>query len=139
MQPKFFTVADFHVLCHSPKNLQITGMAAQAYVKIEVNGRTGINAAEGDGPLNALDLALRKTLADFYPCLHRMRMNDLKVRVLNSGDTSSNVRVLIQSTDGEHIWSTVGVSSDIIQALFKALVDSVDYMLAFHSEAGGIN
>lgn len=138
-RPKFFTVADFHVLCHSPKNLQITGMAAQAYVKIEVNGRTGINAAEGDGPLNALDLALRKTLADFYPCLHRMRMNDLKVRVLNSGDTSSNVRVLIQSTDGEHIWSTVGVSSDIIQALFKALVDSVDYMLAFHSEAGGIN
>ena len=102
---------------------------AQAYLKVEVNGQEGINAAEGDGPVNALDLALRKTLAQFYPSIRSMRLKDFKVRVLNSQGTASRVRVSIESTDGVHLWKTVGVHNNIIQASLRALTDSVDYML----------
>ncbi|MBE5804414.1 MAG: citramalate synthase [Clostridiales bacterium] len=131
-RPKFFQVADFHVLCHSPLNMQEVDKSAQAYVKVEVGGKEGINAGEGDGPVNALDIALRKTLADFYPAISNMRLQDFKVRVLDMGGTASTVRVTIESTDGKHVWSTVGVSSNIIQACFKALVDSIDFMLTYH-------
>ena len=106
-----------------------SGQGAQAYLKIEVNGKQGINAAEGDGPVNALDLALRKTLALFYPSVRKMRLQDFKVRVLNSQGTASRVRVSIESTDGVHLWKTVGVHNNIIQASLWALIDSVDYML----------
>jgi len=134
-RPHFFEVQDFHVLCHRPQIVPDISHSAQAYVKISVNGEEGINAAEGDGPVNALDIALRKTLAVFYPALNKMRLKDFKVRVLDSGGTASTVRVSIESTDGEHFWSTVGVSSNIIQACFKALVDSIDYMLTYHVPA----
>lgn len=131
-RPVFFEVMDFHVLCHRPQIVPDVKSSAQAYVKIRVNGKEGINAAEGDGPVNALDLALRKTLSDFYPSLSQMRLKDFKVRVLDSGGTASTVRVSIESTDGKHIWSTVGVSSNIIQACLKALVDSIDFMLTYY-------
>ena len=133
-RPKFFDVLDFHVLCHQPQQQVIDHKSAQAYVKVAVNGREGINAAEGDGPVNALDIALRKTLSDFYPCLNRMRLQDFKVRVLDTGGTASTVRVFIESTDGIHKWNTVGVSTNIIQACFKALCDSLDYMLTYFAE-----
>lgn len=133
-RPKFFEVMDFHVLCQSPFNAAQVAKSAQAYVKVNVGGREGINAAEGDGPVNALDIALRKTLADFYPAINRMRLKDFKVRVLDMGGTASTVRVSIESTDGQHVWSTVGVSSNIIQACFKALADSIDFMLTYHSQ-----
>lgn len=133
-RPKFFQVVDFHVLCQSPFHATQVTKSAQAYVKVSVGGREGINAAEGDGPVNALDIALRKTLADFYPAISRMRLKDFKVRVLDMGGTASTVRVSIESTDGQHVWSTVGVSSNIIQACFKALVDSIDFMLTYHSQ-----
>ena len=138
-RPSFFEVVDFHVLCHRPQLLPDVANSAQAYVKVEVNGQSAINAAEGDGPVNALDLALRKTLTDFYPELGRMRLKDFKVRVLDSGGTASTVRVSIESTDGTNIWSTVGVSSNIIQACFKALVDSIDYMLTYHADTSVTN
>lgn len=137
-RPKFFEVVDFHVLCNSPRNALDVEKSAQAYVKISVGGKEGINAGEGDGPVNAIDIALRKTLADFYPSIHRMRLKDFKVRVLDSGGTASTVRVSIESTDGAHIWSTVGVSSNIIQACFKALVDSIDYMLTYYVDASRV-
>ena len=122
---RFFHVLDYHVLSQQGNG----GMDAQAYLKIEVNGQVGINAAEGDGPVNALDLALRKTLSLFYPSIRKMRLKDFKVRVLNSQGTASKVRVGIESTDGIHLWKTVGVHSNIILASLHALVDSVDYML----------
>ena len=81
--------------------------------------------------MNALDLALRKALLVFYPELERMRLRDFKVRVINSGGTASVVRVLIESTDGASVWTTTGVSSNIIQACFAALQDSVEYFLTF--------
>jgi len=103
---------------------------SQAMIKIEVDGQTEFTAAEGDGPVNALDRALRKALERFYPSLRSVRLTDFKVRVLNSAMASAaKVRVLIESTDGKDIWSTVGVSSDIIEASWKALVDSVEYKL----------
>ena len=129
LRRRFFDVVDFHVLSALPQNLVHRDKSAQAYIKVQVDGKEEINAAEGDGPVNALDKALRKTLAVFYPCLNDMRLSDFKVRVLNSGGTASTVRVSIESTDGIHVWSTVGVSPNIIQASMKALSDSVDYLL----------
>lgn len=129
---RFFEVKDFHVLSGLPKNAQDRNNSAQAYIKIAVNGQEEINAAEGDGPVNALDNALRKALAVFYPCIEKMRLKDFKVRVLDSGGTASTVRVSIESTDGKRLWSTVGVSSNIIQACMKALTDSINFLLMYY-------
>jgi 2-isopropylmalate synthase len=97
---------------------------------IEVDGKVEHTAAEGEGPVNALDNALRKALEKFYPQLRSVRLVDYKVRVLPSGEgTGSHVRVLIQSGDGNTQWSTVGVSYNIIEASWQALVDSVEYKL----------
>ncbi|MDR3185610.1 MAG: citramalate synthase [Christensenellaceae bacterium] len=103
---------------------------AWAVVKIEVNGKTETTASFGNGPVNALDLALRKGLVAFYPEVATIRLTDYKVRVL-SGDaaTGSKVRVLIENTDGRHIWTTTGVSADIIAASWRALRDSIEYYL----------
>ena len=126
LRRRFFEVTDFHVLCGLTG-----GENARVYIKITVDGREEINAAEGDGPVNALDNALRKALSVFYPSLQRMRLRDFKVRVLDSHGTASGVRVLIESTDGKSVWTTVGVSANIIQACFKALSDSFAYFLTF--------
>ena len=104
--------------------------SAYVMIKIIVDGKEEITAAEGDGPVNALDKALRKALEVFYPELSEVRLIDYKVRVLDGKSaTASKVRVLIESGDGKHIWSTVGVSTDIIQASWIALVDSIEYKL----------
>ena len=128
-RPRYFEVVDYHVLCQSNPLESGNLPSAQAYLKINVNGKEEINAAEGDGPVNALDLALRKTLSLFFPSVSHMSLKDFKVRVLNAKGTASLVRVSIESSDGEHIWNTVGVSENIIEACLKALIDSVDYML----------
>lgn len=130
MRKRFFEVLDFHVL----SGMDADERSAQAYIKIAVDGNQEINAAEGEGPVEALDHALRKALVVFYPSLVGMRLRDFKVRVLDSGGTASTVRVLIESTDGKNDWTTVGVSTNIIQACFKALCDSVEYFLAFIQE-----
>nr|HPO02924.1 alpha-isopropylmalate synthase regulatory domain-containing protein [Treponemataceae bacterium] len=83
-----------------------------------------------DGPVHALDCALRKGLERFYPGVRQIRLTDFKVRVLDSRSaTAAKVRVLIESTDGEEVWTTVGVSSDLIEASWLALVDSFEYKL----------
>jgi len=130
-RPHFFEVLDFHVVSRKPEN----DKNAQAYVKVAVDGKMEITADEGDGPVNALDLAMRKALGVFYPCLSQMRLKDFKVRVVSGSGTSSVVRVHIDSTDGVHLWSTVGVSSNIIEASFIALSDSIEYMLLGESRA----
>ncbi len=100
-----------------------------AMIKIASAGREEITAAEGNGPVNALDIALRKALEKFYPRLGEMRLTDFKVHVIAPEATASKVRVLIESTDGRRIWNTVGVSSDIIEASWIALLDSVEVKL----------
>jgi len=104
---------------------------AEATIMVEVEGQgTEHTAAVGNGPVNALDHALRKALERFYPRLKEVKLIDYKVRVLPAGQgTASQVRVLIESSDGEEHWGTVGVSDNIIEASWQALIDSVDYKL----------
>jgi 2-isopropylmalate synthase len=104
---------------------------SHATVKIRVGGKSEITAAEGYGPVSALDNALRKALGRFFPDLDTMRLTDFKVRVIDGRrGTAARVRVLIDSRDQDHIWSTIGVSEDIIEASWHALADSFQYKLA---------
>jgi 2-isopropylmalate synthase len=110
---------------------------ASAIVKISVDGKEEISAAEGDGPIHALDRSVRKALERFYPSIGRVRLTDFKVRVLDSQAASAaKVRVLIESTDGREVWTTVGVSTDIIEASWIALVDAIEYKLIRDKERG---
>ncbi len=103
---------------------------AEAVLKIEVNGEIEHTAAEGDGPVNALDNALRKALNRFYPEIAQVKLVDYKVRVLDEKEaTAAKVRVLIETSDGEETWSTVGVSTNIIEASWQALCDGMNYKL----------
>jgi 2-isopropylmalate synthase len=87
-------------------------------------------AAEGNGPVNALDAAVRKALVEFFPTIYAVKLIDFKVRIIDSAaGTSAAVRVLIESSDGEHFWTTVGASTDIIEASWLALADSLEYFL----------
>lgn len=102
----------------------------EATIKLKVNGDVAHVVAEGDGPVNALDSALRKALTPTYPALADMHLVDYKVRVINSAEgTAARVRVLIESADADDVWSTVGVSENIIEASWLALLDSVEYKL----------
>ena len=101
-----------------------------AQLKIDVDGQLAVTAGEGDGPVHALDTALRSALEKFYPTVSSIRLTDYKVRVLDSKSaTGAKVRVLIETTDGSDIWTTVGVSTDIIEASWIALVDSFEFKL----------
>jgi len=129
----FFEVKDFRVLCEEHWQ---NDYSASAIVKVRVGEGEEIIAAEGDGPVNALDKALRKALEIFYPQLKRMRLTDYKVRVLDTSKaTAAKVRVHIESTDGERIWGTVGLSTNIIEASWDALVDSIEYFLYLNGNA----
>jgi 2-isopropylmalate synthase len=100
-------------------------------VKIKVDGETILTAAEGDGPVNALDGALRKALVARYPKVMDMALADYKVRIIDGHmGTAAKTRVLIDSSHGPNTWSTVGVSYNIIDASWRALTDSVEYFLA---------
>ncbi|MBD3392059.1 MAG: citramalate synthase [Chitinivibrionales bacterium] len=103
---------------------------SEATIKVEENGQFEHTAAEGDGPVNALDNALRKALIKFFPSLAEVRLDDFKVRVLDGSEgTGAKVRVLIESSDGKERWGTVGVSTNIIEASWIALIDSLLYKL----------
>jgi 2-isopropylmalate synthase len=104
-------------------------------LKVRVDGEVEHTVAEGVGPVNALDVALRKALTRFYPEIAAVRLVDYKVRVLDEKDgTSAKVRVLVETSDGKQTWSTVGVSENIIEASWQALRDSLNYCL-FKSKA----
>ncbi len=104
--------------------------SASAIISLMVDGQEETTAAMGNGPVHALDMALRKALNVFYPGLSEVRLTDYKVRVLTGQEaTASKVRVLIESTDGEHIWTTVGVATDVVAASWEALCDSLEYVL----------
>jgi len=106
-------------------------VTTEATVKLLVDGAQRHEVAEGDGPVNALDAALRKALAATYPAVERMHLLDYKVRVINAQEgTAAKVRVSIESTDGEHVWGTVGVSENVIEASWLALADSFHHCLA---------
>jgi 2-isopropylmalate synthase len=103
----------------------------EATVKLRVRGTDEYTVAEGDGPVNALDSALRKALRPFYPEVDRITLQDYKVRIMDTKQgTAARTRVLIESTDGHHDWGTVGVSDNIIEASWLALVDSLEFKLS---------
>ena len=121
-----FRVDGYHVSMRGNGSASV----CEATIKVQVDGNSAHTVAEGDGPVNALDAALRAALSRFFPELEKVRLTDYKVRILDSGTgTAAKTRVLIESTDGKRSWGTVGVSSNIIEASLQALVDSMEYCL----------
>ena len=131
---KFFSVIGFRVI--DEKRHEDQKPLAEATIMVRVGGKVEHTAAEGNGPVNALDNALRKALEKFYPRLKEMKLLDYKVRVLPAGQgTASSIRVLIESGDKESRWGTVGVSENIIEASYQALLDAIEYKLHKDDEA----
>ena len=121
-----FTVVAYHV------SMRRDGLESvvEATVKVRVGGQVAHTVAEGDGPVNALDSALRAALMQFFPQIKNVRLTDYKVRILDSATgTAAKTRVLIQSTDGKEEWGTVGADDNIIEASLQALADSMEYRL----------
>jgi 2-isopropylmalate synthase len=128
--PDFFTVEQFDVNVEHRINAAGAHVAvSKAMVKVKIGGETRVSEVEGNGPVNALDLALRKDLGKYQRYIDRLELTDYRVRILNGG-TEAVTRVLIESQDenGER-WTTVGVSPNIIDASFQALMDSIVYKL----------
>jgi 2-isopropylmalate synthase len=122
-----FELIDFMVLVERRRG---RGVLAEATVKVRVGPKIMHTAAEGNGPVNALDVALRKALLDVYPQLSPVKLADYKVRILDSDTaTAATVRVLIDTKCGERRWSTVGASTNIIEASWRALADSMEYAI----------
>lgn len=131
----FFELEGFRVSVETDKR---TGaLVSEATVKVSVDGRVEHTVAEGDGPVNALDNALRRALEKFYPALSEVSLSDFKVRVINAATgTAAKVRVLIESRDAKDTWSTLGVSPNVIEASWQALVDAIEYKLLKQTAAG---
>ncbi|TXK86035.1 citramalate synthase [Paenibacillus sp. N3.4] len=124
---EIFTLESFKMLVEKSANHAVV---SEAIVKVKVHGETIYTAAEGNGPVNALDNALRKALIQYYPDIQNIHLSDYKVRVLDEKDaTAGKVRVLMETTDFNSTWNTLGVSSNIIEASWYALVDSLRYAL----------
>jgi len=129
-----FSLESFRVIDEKTKD---NFSCSQSTIKISVDGEHEITAAEGNGPVNALDNALRKALSKFYPQISEMHLIDFKVRILEETDgTAAKVRVLLESRDDSEEWTTIGVSENIIEASWHALVDSMQYKLSKDNENG---
>jgi 2-isopropylmalate synthase len=131
-EPAPFTVDAYHVSMRSEGGASV----CEATVKVRVGTERAHTVADGDGPVNALDAALRAALATFYPQLNNVRLTDYKVRIIDSTTgTAATTRVLIQSTDGVSEWGTIGVNENIVEASLQALVDSLECALIQGSAA----
>jgi 2-isopropylmalate synthase len=124
----FFELEGFRVIVE--KRGKNESCISEATIKVRVNNEVAHSVAEGDGPVNALDTALRKVLTRFYPDIATVALTDFRVRILDPQEaTAAKTRVVIESSDGAETWGTVGVSGNIIEASWEALVDSVEYKL----------
>jgi 2-isopropylmalate synthase len=128
-RPRLFRLIGFRVI--DEKRREDEPSIAEATIMLEgPNGEIEHTAAQGNGPVHALDVALRKALGQFYPEVNSVRLHDYKVRVLGGREgTAASVRVLIESGDDHERWGTVGVSHNVIEASWQALADSMDYKL----------
>ncbi len=132
LHKKFFEPISYRVLVDQTPAGHLW---SEATVRLKVGGSEHYEAADGDGPVNALDRALRKSLEPYYPCLGNVELIDFKVRIIDSQlGTGAKTRVLISTTDGERTWTTTGVSFNLIEASWEALLDSVDYKLLLAEE-----
>jgi 2-isopropylmalate synthase len=122
-----FELIDFLIVVEHRRG---RGLLSEANVKVRVNGEVAHTAAEGDGPVNALDIAMRKALLPHYPQLDDVRLVDYKVRILDSDKaTAATTRVTIDTRSSTHSWTTVGSSTNIVDASWQALADSMEYAL----------
>jgi 2-isopropylmalate synthase len=132
--PKLFELRGFRVIVERWEGSP--DVYSEATIRLRINGDTEVTTswAEGDGPVNALDAALRRVLRDKFPQIERLKLTDYKVRVLDATQgTATAVRALIETTDGEAEWATVGAHENIIEASYQALVDSIVYGLMLHA------
>lgn len=125
----YFTVNNFKTIGEGPLN--DNKLSASAIINVTVGDKEEVTGANGNGPVDALNKALRKAIGTFYPVLHDVHLSDYKVRILDGKEsaTAAKTRVIIEFSDGKMTWSTVGVSRDIIEASFKALTDAIEYKL----------
>ncbi|MBW4675814.1 MAG: citramalate synthase [Desmonostoc geniculatum HA4340-LM1] len=131
---KFFEVKGFQVHCDLIEGKEASN--ALATIKVAVEGKNILEAAEGNGPVAALDAALRKALVNFYPQIATFDLTDYKVRILNGHTgTAAKTRVLVESGNGHQRWTTVGVSTNILEASYQAVVEGLEYGLLLHSQA----
>ncbi|HLM94721.1 MAG TPA: citramalate synthase [Acidimicrobiales bacterium] len=134
-EPEYFEVESFRVINDHTDNIEDPGRhTTEATVRIRVDDTRVVATAEGNGPINALDSALRQAIGAHFPNLSAVHLVDYRVRVLDTGKgTAAVTRVLIDTSDGEHVWTTIGVSENIIEASWQALYDSIVYGLV-HAE-----
>ena len=126
-EQEYFSVESFRIITDESEGREFT---TEATIKVHVNGERLVRTAEGNGPVNALDKALRAAIGSHYPALEHVHLTDYKVRVLDTQrGTGAVTRVLLDSTNGERSWSTIGVSENIIEASWQALADSIVYGL----------
>ncbi|MBW4613268.1 MAG: citramalate synthase [Desmonostoc vinosum HA7617-LM4] len=131
---QFFEIKGFQVHCDLIEGKEDSN--ALATVKVAVSGKNILEAAEGNGPVAALDAALRKALVNFYPQIATFDLTDYKVRILNGHTgTAAKTRVLVESGNGHQRWTTVGVSTNILEASYQAVVEGLEYGLLLHSQA----
>lgn len=139
LRPTFFDVLGFEVHCRQQDQAPSTAAYALATIKVLVREQNILMAAEGEGPVNALDQSLRKALSQFYPTISQYKLSDYKVRILDSDSgTSAKIRVLIEFSHGLNRWKTIGVSSNIIEASYQALIDGLEYGLIQDCEQGDL-
>ncbi|OUL24386.1 citramalate synthase [Nostoc sp. RF31YmG] len=130
---QFFEIKGFQVHCDLIEGKQTS--SALATIKVAVNGQNILEAAEGNGPVAALDAALRKALLNFYPQIAAFELTDYKVRILNGHTgTAAKTRALVESGNGHQRWTTVGVSTNILEASYQAVVEGLEYGLLLHSQ-----
>jgi len=129
-RPSFFELRGFQVHCDNLPSEEHWKTRSLATVKVTVNEQEILEAAEGNGPVSALDKALRKALMNFYPAIAQFQLSDYKVRILDGrAGTDAKTRVLIESSNGQQRWTTVGVSGNIIEASYQAVVEGLEYGL----------
>ncbi len=132
--PDFFSISGFRVIGDTFLGEKNHNIITEASVKVKIDEHNIHTVAEGEGPVNALDTALKKAIVEFYPEILKYKLCDYKVRILDSKDgTAATVRVNVETTDGKNKWDTVGVSEDIIEASYMAITDSIMYGLILHN------
>jgi len=131
---QLFQIKGFQVHCDLVQGVESNNSNALATVKLTVNSQDILEAAEGNGPVAALDAALRKALVNFYPQIAEFELTDYKVRILDEySGTAAKTRVLVESSNGRQRWSTVGVSTNILVASYQAVVEGLEYGLVLNS------
>ncbi|MDJ0899668.1 MAG: citramalate synthase [Xenococcus sp. MO_188.B8] len=129
-----FQLQTCQVHCHLYQESDSTASSAVATIKVALNGKQLLEVSEGNGPVSALDGALRKALTEFYPAIAEFRLTDYKVRILDGTlGTAAKTRVLVSSSNGKQTWTTLGVSSNIIDASYQAVVEGIEYGLLLNS------